>query len=182
MENKSKNRILAACMPPISMPAEWGTLECSDATEDPVRPSSGWFEVVVAGGQWVEAGSPLMQVAALASVHLPGQTAHLHLLFLLCALEPDLHLPPPPRTPCARPTPSSPAAGWAEWQNHSRGLWLEGWQNLLAPSRPQQGLKSCCYEKQSMTCEGKRKKEERKQEGIRKYKTSKRRQFRSKGL
>lgn len=67
---------------------------------------------VVAGGQRVEAGSPLMQVAALASVHLSGQICPPPPpLILPLALQADLH--PPQDLQCLS-KPSSPAAGWAE--------------------------------------------------------------------
>lgn len=118
VETKSKNRVLAACMPRISEPAERGTLECSDATEDHFSPSGWMIWGCGCRWQWVEAGSPLMQVCfSLAAVHraklvFPFQPSTSTFPPLsICALQPDLHLPP---GPCVPSNPSSPAAGWAQ--------------------------------------------------------------------
>lgn len=147
-------------MPLISMPAEWGTLECSDATEDHFSPSSGWFGVMVVGGSRWRWGSPLMQVDTLATVHLPCRTRvsipthHLHLHFP-SSFAPCLLVRPPSshRTLFAHPPP--PALLQARHSDKTiAGLWPESWQNLLAPSWPQQtaaGLKSCPYEKETET-------------------------------
>lgn len=115
MENKSKNRILAACVPRISMPAERGTLECSDATEDHFSPSSAWFGVAVGGGSgwrrghlwcrlllWLPSISPAELVFRFQP---PTSASTFPPLFAPC---PPARPPSSPRTLCARPTPPAP--------------------------------------------------------------------------
>lgn len=136
MENKSKNRVLAASAPRISIPAECGPLERFEATEDPFGPSSGSFLWLLA-----ESGSPLCRLLLWHPSTSPAKLANPRFLVSLLALRPDLHLPP--RTPCAHPTQLQPRRRLGRVSKPWQGLGPASWQNLLAPSRPRQVLKSC---------------------------------------
>lgn len=145
----------------------------------PVDDLGLWLVVVCGGGVAYDAGfwsgccpSPQPNLCFNSNPPPPPSPS---LFFPLYALQPDLH---PPLGPCVPGQPLQPCCRLGTVTKPQQGLWLESWQNLLAPSRPQQttaGLKSCCCEKeteilgQSMTHKGKRgKKGELKWEEIRK--------------
>lgn len=155
VETKSKNRVLAACMPQISEPAERGTLECCDATEDHFSPSGWMIWGCGCRWQWVEAGSPLMQVClSLAAVH-PRPNSRFH----------SNPPPPPPPSLLFQSVPSSQTSIFPEdlvsrptppallQAGHSDRTIAGPLARELAESISSQqtgaGLQPCCHEKQA---------------------------------